>query len=75
VQERGQRYQFPGPEYGAFAGSGEDLRRWRAAGARAMQEGLAFGAGSYRLKFTYRLESAPEGDEPLTAYSAEFTIR
>jgi hypothetical protein len=37
--------------------------------------GLAFGAGSYRLKFTYRLESAPEGDEPLTAYSAEFTIR
>jgi hypothetical protein len=37
--------------------------------------GLAFGAGSYRVKFTYRLETGPEGDQPLSAYSAEFPIR
>jgi len=37
--------------------------------------GLAFGAGRYRVKFTYALESDAGGAEPLTAYSAEFTIR
>lgn len=37
--------------------------------------GSAFGAGLYRVTFTYRLESAVGGEDPLTAYSAEFAIR
>jgi hypothetical protein len=36
--------------------------------------GPAFGAGSYRVKFAYRFEPCPGGQDPLTAYSAEFTI-
>jgi hypothetical protein len=34
-----------------------------------------FGAGTYRVKFTYALESGGDGSEPLTAYSGDFTIR
>jgi hypothetical protein len=38
--------------------------------------GPAFGAGTYRVKFTYRVEPGPGGGaDPLTAYSPEFTIR
>src|SRR5207244_1969271 len=35
----------------------------------------AFGAGTYRVKFTYRVEPAVGGEDPLTAYSPEFAIR
>ena len=35
----------------------------------------AFGAGTYRVAFTYRLERAVAGDAPLAAYSPEFAIR
>lgn len=37
--------------------------------------GSGFGAGTYRVKFTYALESGGDGTEPLTAYSAVFAIR
>lgn len=37
--------------------------------------GPGFGPGAYRVKFTYALESGGDGTEPLTAYSAVFTIR
>jgi len=34
----------------------------------------AFGAGTYRIKFAYRLEPGPEGETPYEAYSKEFSI-
>ncbi|HEV8558150.1 MAG TPA: hypothetical protein VGR06_17390 [Actinophytocola sp.] len=37
--------------------------------------GPAFGAGTYRVKFTYRGEPTLGGEDPFTAYSPEFTIR
>lgn len=37
--------------------------------------GPAFGAGTYRVAFTYRLERAVSADAPLAAYSPEFAIR
>jgi hypothetical protein len=37
--------------------------------------GPAFGAGTYRVKFTYRLDPEVGGEDPLVAYSAEFAIR
>ena len=37
--------------------------------------GPGFGAGTYRVKFTYRVEPAPRGEDQLTAYSPEFAIR
>jgi hypothetical protein len=33
------------------------------------------GPGTYRVKFGYRLEQDPMGQEPLTAYSPEFSVR
>lgn len=36
--------------------------------------GPAFGAGTHRMKFTYRLEPGMGGQDPLPAYSAEFPI-
>jgi hypothetical protein len=35
----------------------------------------AFEAGTYRIRFTYRLEPGPEGEEPLEAFSDTFTIQ
>jgi hypothetical protein len=37
--------------------------------------GPAFGAGTYRVKFTYRLDPEVGGEDPFVAYSAEFAIR
>jgi hypothetical protein len=37
--------------------------------------GLGFGAGTYRIKFGYRLGAEPMGAQPLTAYSADFAVR
>jgi hypothetical protein len=34
----------------------------------------AFGEGTYRVKFSYRLAPEPEGEEPLIIYSQEFKI-
>jgi len=35
----------------------------------------AFGAGMYRVKFTYRLDPGPEGEAPYEVYSEAFDIR
>lgn len=35
----------------------------------------AFGAGTYRLKFTYRLAPEPEGEEPLAVFSETFAVQ
>jgi hypothetical protein len=37
--------------------------------------GQAFGNGTYRVKFTYRSDPALGGEDPFTAYSAEFAMR
>jgi hypothetical protein len=37
--------------------------------------GPAFGTGSYRVAFTYRLEPGAGGGNPAVAYSAEFPIK
>jgi hypothetical protein len=37
--------------------------------------GPAFGAGTYRVAFTYRLERATVDDEPLSVSSPEFAVR
>ncbi len=34
----------------------------------------AFGGGTYRIKFAYRLEPGPEGETPYEVYSKEFSI-
>ena len=34
-----------------------------------------FGAGTYRVKLTYRDDPGLGGEDPFTAYSAEFAIR
>ncbi len=34
----------------------------------------AFGAGTYRIKFTYRINRGPEGYEPNSAYSEPFPV-
>lgn len=35
----------------------------------------AFGAGTYRLRFSYRLAPQPEGEEPLVVFSETFAVR
>ncbi|MFL6073350.1 MAG: hypothetical protein ACJ73S_08155 [Mycobacteriales bacterium] len=46
-----------------------------AGGPGGTGAGPGFGAGTYRVRFTYRLEREPGGEDPLVAYSAEFAIR
>jgi hypothetical protein len=42
----------------------------------AVSEGRpALGAGTYRVKFTFRTAPGPEGEEPLVAFSRPFVIR
>jgi hypothetical protein len=35
----------------------------------------AFGEGTYRLRFSYRMAPGPEAETPQSAFSPEFTIR
>lgn len=35
----------------------------------------AFGAGTYRLRFSYRLAPGPEGEEPLVVFSETFAVQ
>ena len=35
---------------------------------------LGFGVGVHRIRFSYRLETEPEGDEPFKVYSPSFQI-
>ena len=38
-------------------------------------QAVGFGAGTYRIRFGYRLGQEPMGAQPLTAYSATFVVR
>jgi hypothetical protein len=40
----------------------------------ASPQAPAFGEGTYRIKFSYRLAPEPEGEEPFSVYSQEFRI-
>jgi hypothetical protein len=41
----------------------------------AGRPGRAFGAGTYRVRFTYRVDPAARGEDPLTVLSAGFVVR
>jgi hypothetical protein len=58
-----------GPENGKAADLDPASFHLQAGGAGG------FGAGTYRVKFTYRNDPGLGGEDPFAAYSAEFAIR